>query len=139
MAGQGLRIRRLGAAAVVIAAGLALRRYGYELGLSFLLVKYGGSCLWGAIVYVMAGALTGSARTGRLAIIAIVIAALVEFSRLYHTLGLDAFRLTLPGQLLLGRVFSCWNILAYTLGIGAALLGEGLLEVLLTPVRRSAP
>jgi hypothetical protein len=30
---------------------------------------------------------------------------------------LDAFRLTLPGGLLLGRIFSAWNMLAYGVGI----------------------
>jgi hypothetical protein len=51
------------------------------------------------------------------------IAAAVEFSRLYHTPHLDAFRLSLPGALLLGRIFSLWNLLAYVCGI---LLGTAL-------------
>jgi hypothetical protein len=42
---------------------------------------------------------------------------LTEFSRLYHTPWLDAFRLTLAGALILGRIFSWGNILAYLLGI----------------------
>ena len=40
--------------------------------------------------------------------------------RLYHTPWLDGFRLTTAGALLLGRVFSLWNMLAYAIGIAAA-------------------
>jgi len=52
-----------------------------------------------------------------------VIAVGVELFRLFHTLWLDEFRLTLAGVLLLGRIFSVWNILAYAAGI---LLAVGL-------------
>jgi hypothetical protein len=46
-----------------------------------------------------------------------VIAAVVELIRLVHTPWLDDFRLTLAGALLLGRIFSVWNIVAYAAGI----------------------
>jgi hypothetical protein len=46
-----------------------------------------------------------------------VIAIVVEFSRLVHTPWLDAFRLTTAGALLLGRIFSLWNLVAYAVGI----------------------
>jgi hypothetical protein len=36
--------------------------------------------------------------------------------------GLDEFRLTLAGALLLGRIFSAWDILAYGAGIGLGML-----------------
>ena len=112
---------------IIIAAGLALRRFGYDLGLTFIVVKYGGSVLWGAMVYCLLAALL-SVRNGTLLLVAaIAIAVAVEFSRLYHTPWLDDFRLTTAGALLLGRVFSLWNILAYVLGIGAsALMGGGI-------------
>jgi hypothetical protein len=41
---------------------------------------------------------------------------------LYHSPELDAFRLTLPGILLLGRFFSAWDILAYWSAIAAGVL-----------------
>ena len=43
----------------------------------------------------------------------------VEFAKLYHSPALDAFRLTLPGILLLGRFFSVWDMLAYWSAIAA--------------------
>jgi hypothetical protein len=46
-----------------------------------------------------------------------VVETAIEFLKLYYTPTLDAFRLTLPGIILLGRIFSAWDILAYWLAI----------------------
>lgn len=92
---------------------------GYEIGLPYFLVKYGGSLLWGAMVFWLVGALLARQALIVITICAIVITVLTEFSRLYHTPSLDAFRLTLAGALILGRIFSWANILAYLLGIVA--------------------
>ncbi len=127
------RIGRAIAVLVVIAAGLALRRFGYDLVMPFPVVKYGGSILWGAMVFLLVGILSGSARGGLVALIALAIAMTVEFSRLYHTPTLDTFRLTTAGKLLLGRVFSLWNILAYAAGIA----GAALIDLRLTRERQS--
>ena len=108
---------------LVIAAGLALRKFGPELGLSFALVKYGGSLLWGTMVFfAVAMAASGQSRWN-IGLIAISIAVCVELFRLVHTPWLDDFRLTTSGALLLGRVFSPWNMLAYGAGI---VVGMGL-------------
>ena len=50
------------------------------------------------------------------------LATAVEFIKLYHAPILDAFRLTLPGIVLLGRYFSVWDIVAYWLAISAGSL-----------------
>jgi hypothetical protein len=123
-ASTSLRIRRLGIALAIIACGLGLRLGGYEIGLPYFLVKYGGSTLWGAMVFFLIAMLLPRQPIGRLALLALVIAALTELSRLYHTPWLDEFRLTLAGALLLGRIFSWWNIVAYGLGIALAALFE---------------
>ncbi|MBB2964173.1 DUF2809 domain-containing protein [Methylobacterium sp. R2-1] len=90
------------------------------LGLPKEIVKYAGSVLWGAMVYGLVAFVRPAAATGRLVLVALIVAMLVELFRLVHTPALDAFRLTLAGQLLLGRIFSPWNILAYAVGIGSA-------------------
>jgi hypothetical protein len=54
-------------------------------------------------------------------LISATIAIGVELFRLIHAPWLDAFRLTLPGALLLGRIFSPWNMLAYGVGIALAM------------------
>jgi hypothetical protein len=119
-----LRLHRLLAVFCVIAAGLTLRRFGYDLGLSFFTVKYGGSVLWGAMVFLIVGGITGARRSAAIVAAALLIAIAVEFSRLYQAPWIDAFRLTLAGKLLLGRIFSLWNILAYAIGIGLAAITE---------------
>jgi hypothetical protein len=107
----------LGLALAVIALGLLLRVDGPRLGLPAPLVKYGGSVLWGTMVLFLVAALRPRLSRQRVAAIAMVIAVIVELIRLVHTPSLDDFRLTLAGALLLGRIFSVWNIVAYAAGI----------------------
>ncbi|PDS28146.1 DUF2809 domain-containing protein [Rhizobium phaseoli] len=121
---RNLLVRRQAQRAVallaVIVAGLILRGFGYAAGLPFVIVKYGGSALWGAMVYLLVGLFAARSRPAIFAVIALFLAISVELFRLYHTSWLDAFRLTTAGALLLGRVFSLWNMLAYAIGIAAA-------------------
>ena len=101
----------------VIVAGLALRQFGPGLGLSFAPVKYGGSILWGTMVFFAVAIVASNLSRGKIALIAAAIAVCVELFRLVHAPWLDDFRLTTSGALLLGRVFSPWNMLAYGAGI----------------------
>jgi len=105
----------------IILCGLALRRFGLGFGLSFPIVKYGGSVLWGAMVFFVVGLSASRLSRPRLALIAAAIAIGVELFRLVHAPWLDEFRLTTAGALLLGRVFSVWNMLAYGVGIALAM------------------
>ena len=97
------------------AAGLIWRMA--PLHLPWFFYKYGGSMLWAVALYWLIVAILPRVAPTRIALIAAVAAAAVEFSRLWHTPGFDAFRLTLTGKLLLGRVFSLKNIAAYWLAI----------------------
>jgi len=76
---------------LTVGAGLAIRFV--PLGLPYFVVKYGGSMFWALMIYWIVSTL------------------------LCHAPALDAFRLTLPGILLLGRFFSVWDIVAYWLAI----------------------
>lgn len=107
----------------IIVAGLSLRAFGPGLGAPIFIVKYGGSMLWATMVYFLVGLMAGDRPRRRVAAGAMLITIAVEMFRLYHTPWLDAFRLTLPGALLLGRIFSLWNIAAYACGVvlGAAI------------------
>ena len=122
------RLLLLLALLLTIAGGLALRRFGYVANLPFGIVKYGGSILWGAMVYWLLATIFVAARGLRVAFIALIVAIAVELFRLWHTPALDAFRLTTAGALLLGRVFSLWNIAAYAAGIAAALALDRILS-----------
>ena len=70
------------------------------------------------MVYWIGAAILPSWRPAKLAVAACGVAAIVELSRLPHTPGLDAFRISLAGQLLLGRFFSLKDIAVYWLAIG---------------------
>ncbi|WP_374940799.1 DUF2809 domain-containing protein [Bradyrhizobium sp. SRS-191] len=113
-------------ALIVIVLGLALRFYGPGLGLPAFIVKYGGSILWATMVYVLLVALLPSMSWRQIGGLALAVAVIVEASRLIHTPWLDSFRLTLAGALLLGRIFSLWNILAYAIGILIGICIDGI-------------
>ncbi|MGJ4895678.1 DUF2809 domain-containing protein [Bradyrhizobium oligotrophicum] len=104
-------------ALIMIALGLGLRFHGLGLGLPAFIVKYGGSVLWATMVHLLLVALLPLMSWRLIGGLAIAIAAIVEASRLIHTPWLDSFRLTLAGALLLGRIFSLWNIAAYVVGV----------------------
>ena len=84
-------------ALIVIACGLSLRWYGFPLGLPAFVVKYAGSLLWATMVFLLVGVFLPNLTRRQLAVIAMMIAAAVQFSRLVHTPWLDAFRLTAAG------------------------------------------
>ncbi|TYO62367.1 DUF2809 domain-containing protein [Bradyrhizobium hipponense] len=124
-----ISVTRAALALIVIACGLGLRWYGFPLGLPAFIVKYGGSLLWATMVFLLLGVLLPRLSRAQIAAIAVVIAAMLEFSRLVHTPWLDAFRLTTAGALLLGRIFSLWNLLAYAIGIVFGVWMDRLVEV----------
>jgi hypothetical protein len=110
-------IVRAGLCLLIVVTGLALRGFGFSLGLSAFVVKYGGSLLWAAMVFFLLAMAASRASRLSIALISAAIAVAVELFRLVHAPWLDTFRLTLPGALLLGRIFSLWNMLAYGVGI----------------------
>jgi hypothetical protein len=108
----------LALAAGTVAAGLAIRFA--PLALPSEVVKYGGSMLWAVAIYWVISSIFSSIRLIYLVFLAGALASIIEFFKLYHSSRMDAFRLTIPGILLLGRFFSLWDILAYWVGIAAA-------------------
>lgn len=104
-----------------MAVGLIIRFA--PLGLPSAVMKYGGSTLWALMLYWIVSTVCSSWRTSSLVFVAGAFATTVEFVKLYRSPLLDAFRLTLPGVLLLGRFFSKWDIVAYwsAIMIGAVL------------------
>ncbi len=100
-----------------IAAGLAVRLV--PLGLPTFVVKYAGSMPWALMIYWIASTVLVRSPIVNVALIAGALATAVECFKLYHSPGMDAFRLTLPGILLLGRYFSVWDIVAYWIAICA--------------------
>jgi len=90
-----------------------------RVGLPAVVVKYGGSMLWALTIYWVVSTVAARLRLDAAVLLAGSIATAVEFFKLYRSPGVDAFRLTLPGILLLGRYFSAWDIVAYWMAIAA--------------------
>jgi hypothetical protein len=125
-------------ALALISIGIAWRMA--PLHLPPFLYKYGGSILWAAMVYWLIAALLPRLKPLPLAGLSAVIAALVEFSRLYHAPALDAFRITLAGKLILGKYFAPPDIAAYWLAIvTAALIDSWSMRRIEPRPQRSAP
>ena len=103
---------------ITIPIGLAVRLL--PLGLPWFLYKYLGSTLWAVALYWFLATLLPKLRPRAIATIAILIATLLELSRLIPIAPIDAFRLTFAGKILLGRYFSVKNIAAYILAIALA-------------------
>ena len=121
---------------LTIVCGLGLRGFGLGAGLPALVVKYGGSMLWGTMVFFLVALAAPNLSRARVAVIAAAIAVAVEMFRLVHAPWLDAFRLTLAGALLLGRIFSGWDLLAYGVGI---LFAAGLDRLAIPSIAKQAP
>jgi hypothetical protein len=118
--------RSLALLLVTLIAGLVVRMV--PLGLAPFLVKYAGSMLWALMIYWIVSALFAQRRLLPVGLISGGIAAAVEFLKLYHAPWLDAFRLTLPGILVLGRHFSLWDIVAYWIAICLGAYADGMLR-----------
>jgi hypothetical protein len=114
---------------ITIPIGIAWRTL--PLGLPWFFFKYGGSFLWAVALYWFVATLFSTLYPRALASIAALAALLIEFSRLVPQPAIDAFRLTLAGQLILGRYFSFKNIVAYLLAIAL----NALLDLRLAPGR----
>ena len=110
----------LGLMFATVLIGVAVRFA--PLGLPPLLVKYGGSTMWALMIYWIVTAVLPSWRPSLAVLVAGVIATAVEYVKLLHSPALDAFRLTLPGILILGRFFSVRDIAAYWVAIAAGAL-----------------
>ena len=112
---------------ITIPIGLSVRFL--PLHLPWFLYKYLGSFLWAIALYWFLATLLPKLRPPTLAAIAIIIATLLELSRLIPIPPIDAFRLTFAGKILLGRYFSFKNIAAYILAIAlTAALDNSLLS-----------
>ena len=114
------RFRAIAFGLATVALGLGIRFV--HVGLPWVVMKYGGSMLWAMMIYWIVSALLPAVSLSLAGLVTGAVAAAIEFFKLYHSPWLDAFRLTLPGVLLIGRFFSYWDILAYWFGILAAVV-----------------
>ena len=109
-------------ALATIAVGLGVHWYGDVLGPTLQDVL--GDSLWAAMIAWWIGAAVPQASLRVRAGVALALCFSVEVSQLFHTPALDALRSTTAGQLVLGSGFDPRDLVAYTLGVLAAVLLE---------------
>ena len=110
--------RRLACLAIIlllIPIGLVCRFV--PIGLPQFIVKYGGSALWAAVVYWLIAFILARTPPLTLGFIALAVTAAVEFIKKIQSPGLDAFRDTFAGKVMLGRYFSYTDIAVYWLAV----------------------
>ncbi|WP_242187283.1 DUF2809 domain-containing protein [Sphingomonas sp. CARO-RG-8B-R24-01] len=90
----------------------------------FFVTKYGGSALWALMIYFIVSSLRPCWTPYRSAAASGLIAGTAELFKLYHIPELDMFRQSLLGALLLGRVFSVTDFIAYAFGIMLGVSGD---------------
>jgi len=115
-----LRAVWFGLATVVLGLGVRF----VHLGLPWIVVKYGGSMLWAVMIFWVFAALIPQWPSVRIGLLSGVVATGVEVFKLYRSPGMDAFRLTVVGKLMLGRFFSGWDIAAYWIAIAGGMALE---------------
>jgi hypothetical protein len=120
-----------------ILAGTAIRFA--HLGLPAFVVKFGGSMLWAMMMYWVVSTVLPRTRFLAACALAGALCTAVEFAKLYHSPGLDAFRHTLAGILLLGRIFSTRDILAYWIAITIATILDLAMQRGLNPAPSNKP
>ena len=109
-------------AAGTIALGLWVHRGGAAMGPASRDVI--GDALWAAMMAWWVGAMAPRARLVARSAAALGICVAVELSQLIHAPALDALRRTTLGHLVLGSGFDPRDLVAYALGVSAALLLE---------------
>jgi hypothetical protein len=116
---------------LVIVAGLLSRKFSYLF--PEIINNYLGDALWAVMIYVMAAFLFKNSSIKHLAIYSLLFCYAIEISQLYHAPWIDSIRNTRLGGLVLGFGFLWTDILAYTLGIGVAVLIEWIVYARLIP------
>jgi len=105
--------------ASAIVLGLASRRHPSPL--SDFFGKYPGDALWAAMVFFGWGALRPRSSSLNVALLALATCLVVEFMKLYQAPWIVGIRHTTLGHLVFGHVFSVQNLMAYAVGVVAAL------------------
>ena len=124
---SGQRLRYFVLAIVTIVVGLLVHFDGRVL--SFRVRDVLGDALWAMMIVWWMGVALPSVRLSVRGVAAFAVCVAVEFSQRYHTPFLDAARLTVPGQLILGSGYDPRDFLAYAAGVVVALaLAHLLLE-----------
>lgn len=107
---------------VVIAAGLASRRYPWLF--PGFMSKYPGDALWALMVFLGWGIIFPGVSTRKIAVYALATSFVDECSQLYHAPWIDSIRSTFLGHIILGSGFMWFDFAAYAIGVFIGVFGE---------------
>jgi uncharacterized protein DUF2809 len=127
------RLRYFVLAILTILVGLIVHFDGRVL--SFRVRDILGDALWAMMMVWWMGVALPRVRLSARGLAAFGICVAVELSQRYHTAFLDAARLTIPGQLILGSGYDPRDFLAYAAGVIAAVT---LAQVVMEPANQKA-
>ena len=118
------RSRRIYVALALLTIGVGLLVHSRGTVLTPAIRDVSGDALWAMMIAWWAGALAPRATVVWRGVAAYVVCVVVELSQVFHTPTLDAVRGTAAGHLVLGSGFDGRDLVAYALGIGAAVAIE---------------
>jgi hypothetical protein len=116
------RLTYFACALATIVVGLAVARAGHALPTAVR--DKLGDALWAMMIFWWTGVVAPRAAPWHRGIIAVIVCFGVELSQLYHAPGIDALRSTTLGHLVLGSGFDAIDLVAYTVGVMAAVILE---------------
>jgi hypothetical protein len=114
------------ACVVIIALGLASRRFGHAL--PDFVARYAGDTLWALLIYLAVGFLFPRWTPGKVFTIALLFCFADETGQLYHASWIDSLRHTRLGGLILGYGFLWSDLACYTVGVALGWLAEKLFQ-----------
>ena len=85
---------------------------------------YLGDILYAFMMFYIVSFVSKKYLITKRAVIALSVCLVIEVLQLYQAEWINVIRQTLPGRLILGSVFLCSDLLAYTIGILAAFIFE---------------
>jgi len=115
-----IRLPYVALALLTIVAGLGVHLHGGWIPSDARDVL--GDALWAMMIAWWIGAIVPGAASWVRAALALGVCFAVEASQLYHAPAMDALRGTTLGHLVLGSDFDARDLLAYALGVLAAVL-----------------
>src|SRR5262245_19178640 len=116
------RLRYLAGTGLVVALGLASRRYPALL--PDFISRYAGDTLLAVMVFGILGTLATRWSSLRVATVTLCVSYAVELSQLYHAPWIDGIRATRLGGLVLGIGFLWSDIVCYTVGVALCVAVE---------------
>lgn len=125
-----LRLKYLLCVVVTIAAGLASRKFA-------VIPAWVGDCLWAVMIYLLMRIVFIRTSVSKIIAFSLAFCFTIEISQLYQAPWINQTRSTLIGHLILGQGFLWSDLLAYTGGVLAIAMADGMLNTKIERLNKS--